>query len=116
MPLQDYQAFAATLGLPEDMLPDMAGILLEQLPEQWRLLQHSVSSHDHVGTFQHAHSYKGSVGSLTDGPLWQLARTLESTGRQQGEWPEIEALLAQMVLLHQQFMAEMRQLADGTLR
>lgn len=115
MPLQDYEQFAEQLGLPLEMLPDMASILLEQLPEQWRQLQHSVSSHDHMATFQHAHSYKGSVGSLSDGPLWQLAKSLELAGRQQEEWSSMESLLAQMATLHQQFMGEMRQLADGTL-
>ncbi len=73
---QWYQALEETLGLEPSDLDDLAGILMETLPEALNVLEKAQVPKDELR--RHAHSIKGSAGNLGLHQLAKLADDLET--------------------------------------
>ncbi len=108
----DVESYAAGLGMPADLLPELARVMLTQLPGQLSSIESAIDARDAEAAFRAAHSYKGSVVTLTDGPLWRNARQLELLGRQLAPWSEIERTLTSLRQEHEGFLALLDQLAN----
>lgn len=98
-------AFAASLGMPADMMGDVGEILQEELPKLRQSMQALYEARDYDGLFKCAHSYKGSVASVTNGELWQAVQALELLARHQHSWAEIDAAWAKIPPLHDEMLA-----------
>lgn len=76
-------------------LKELAGLFLQQRPNQLELIAQAVAERDAEQLMQAAHSLKGSVGNLSGNAVYELSLRLEKKGRD-GDLNGVEQELADL--------------------
>lgn len=96
----------------EDLLVEMIGVFLEEMPEQINRLRNAQAQSDLAALADAAHAIKGLAGHFCADTAKECAASLEQTARKgiQADYPRMTETLASAV---QQLMADMRQTNNG---
>jgi two-component system, sensor histidine kinase and response regulator len=80
-PVLDFAGATAALGGRTDLLRELLGIFLQDVPERLRAARDACRNGDIETLRQMAHSIKGSAGTVRAWRLYDTARELESAAR-----------------------------------
>lgn len=94
-PIVDLESALARFDGDMDFLKSMFVKFMKYVPEQMKALNEALSAGDAEEVQRHAHSIKGSAGSLSATIITALARNLEEMGERRelsGAMPVVEEL------------------------
>lgn len=110
--IEQIVSYAETLGMPEELLPDLAVVVVEQLPSQLMSIAEALASGDVTQVMKTSHTYKGSVATFTDTRIWEVAKAIEFGARQNVSIPELKQVYAELPALHDEFLRLMEALVS----
>lgn len=96
------------VGGDEELLREIAGLFLEDYPEQLALIRRSLEAGDAHTLERAAHSLKGSVSNFGAEAVYQAAYAVEQIGRNQQlelAAPAVQALESALAALHGELVA-----------
>ncbi|MEW5724016.1 MAG: response regulator, partial [Thermodesulfobacteriota bacterium] len=90
----DLESFMTRVGGDRELACDMAGLCLDELPEQMGRIRKAVAERDAAALHSAAHSLKGTTGNFSAQAAYEAAYQLEKMGREGDLSQAAEALSA----------------------
>ncbi|ADY28318.1 MULTISPECIES: Hpt domain-containing protein [Cellulophaga] len=91
-----------------DFINSVVSVFLEEVPEDLGLLEKAIESRDYEPTYQLAHKIKPNVDLLGMEQTRAAAYEIESLGKQQGDFNEIDKIFKTLKVDVEQVVVELK--------